>query len=128
MILEPFEEMLKRDGYWTTNIQLDLFREIDKYLTENKMSRKDFAKKLGVSKAYVSQVLNGEFDHKLSKLVKLSLAIEKVPRVSFVDLEDEIMMAKGGTTLPELPYQHTVSNENVEPEEALQLDLIPEYA
>jgi transcriptional regulator with XRE-family HTH domain len=37
------------------------------------------AERLGVSPAYVSQVLNGQFNFTVMKLVELSLAIDKVP-------------------------------------------------
>jgi hypothetical protein len=34
--------------------------------------------------------MNGNFDHKMSKLVELSLACGKVPQIIFVDLEEYI--------------------------------------
>lgn len=43
------------------------------------------AKKMGVSNAYISQVLNGNFNFTLRKLIELGLAIGKVPRIEFVD-------------------------------------------
>lgn len=129
MITESYEEMMRREGYWTTNIQLQLFREIDKYLEENNMSRKDFAKKLGVSKAYVSQILNGEYDHKLSKLVRLALAMDLAPKLQFSDLESEIIKSKGGRQLEKLNYNATASGSlSADKVEALELLPIPEYA
>ena len=49
------------------------------------------AEYLGCSKGYVSQLLNGNFDHKLSKLVELSLAIGKAPLLEYKNLYDYIM-------------------------------------
>ncbi|MCX6146164.1 MAG: helix-turn-helix transcriptional regulator [Candidatus Kapabacteria bacterium] len=81
------EELLKSSEHWTLEIQLQLFKLIEKHLEENKVTRIQFAENLGVSKGYVSQILNGEFDHRISKLVELSLSIGKVPRIIFDDLD-----------------------------------------
>lgn len=52
-------------------------------MSRNKMNRTQLAAHLGVSKGYVSQLLNGEYDHKLSNLIKLSLAFGYVPTLEF---------------------------------------------
>jgi len=77
------EKILKSKGYNITKIQNELYRQLTNYLEENKITRTQFAKELGVSKGYVSQILNGDFDYKLSKLVELSLAIGKIPDIKF---------------------------------------------
>lgn len=74
-------------AYWTQLVQIQLYNSIKKYLTDNNMSQNEFAEKLGVSKGYVSQILNGDFDHKLSKLVELALACNLVPKVEFAPIE-----------------------------------------
>ncbi len=86
------EELLKSKEYWIGEIQLELFKFIENYMKKNNLSRKQFANKLGVTKGYVSQILNGEFDHRISKFVELSLAIGKVPRVDFCDIEQIIYL------------------------------------
>lgn len=53
-------------------------------------NRTQLAEHLGVSKGYVSQLLNGDYDHKLSKLVELSLAFGYVPKVDFVPIDEYI--------------------------------------
>jgi transcriptional regulator with XRE-family HTH domain len=55
-------------------------------------SRKELAEELGVTKGYVSQLLNGNFNGTVSKLVELSLAANKVPVIKFVDIDDYIAM------------------------------------
>ena len=90
------DELLRDETYWTTQIQLDLFRQIEDYLQENQLSRKDFAKQLGVSKGYVSQILNGSYDHKLSKFVSLCLAVNKAPKFILQDLDVAVDRAKNG--------------------------------
>lgn len=83
-------ELLKNKGYWTAKIQTELFREINTFMQEKGMNNTQLAAYLGCSKGYVSQLLNGDFDHKLSKLVELSLAIGKVPLLEYMDVEQYI--------------------------------------
>jgi transcriptional regulator with XRE-family HTH domain len=47
------------------------------------LNQSQLAKRLGVSKGYVSQVLNGNFNHTVRKLIELSLAIGMVPVVVY---------------------------------------------
>ena len=82
------EKLIRSKGYNVSKIQNDLYRQLTEYLEANKMTRSAFAKQLGVSKGYISQVLNGDFDYKISKLVELSLAIGKVPVINFESFEN----------------------------------------
>lgn len=84
---KPREELLKSPDYWLAQLQLNLYDMVESYLEENHMSRKEFAEKLGVSRSYVSQLLAGDFDNKLSKLVQLALACDKIPSLNFSPLE-----------------------------------------
>ncbi|MBK8878875.1 MAG: helix-turn-helix transcriptional regulator [Haliscomenobacter sp.] len=85
--MKTYHELLHTETYWVSKTQNDLFNAVEDYLTENGMTRSQFAKQLGVSKGYVSQVLSGNFDHRLSKLVTLSIAMGKAPVLAFEDLE-----------------------------------------
>lgn len=80
------QDLLKSKEYWMVQVQNDLYGAIEEYMKENGLSRTGLANKLGVTKGYITQVLNGDFDHKLSKLVELALAVNKVPVLHFVDL------------------------------------------
>lgn len=95
MISLPPEERILSPHYWVGRIQLQLFRAINEYLEKNAMSRKEFAEQLGVSKGYVSQILNGNFDHKLSKMIELMLAIGVVPSLEMVPVEEAIKASTG---------------------------------
>ena len=79
-----YQELLTTPEYWTTRIQLELYRIINDYINNNHLTRTELANKLGVTKGYVSQVLSGDFDHRLSKFVELSLAAGVIPKVSFI--------------------------------------------
>lgn len=82
------DELLETPEYWTTRIQLDLYSHIQEYMRMNSLNRTQLAQKLGVTKGYITQVLNGDFDHRLSKLVELSLAVGVVPKIEFVPKEN----------------------------------------
>lgn len=84
------EQLLRSKHYWLAYIQNGLFKMVDNYRFVNRLKKKDLAEKLGVTKGYVSQLLKGDFDHKISKLVELSLACGKVPQISYSDLEEFI--------------------------------------
>ncbi len=81
-------ELIRKKGYWTAKIQIDLFKELEEYMKKNNLTRTKLAKRLGVSKGYITQVLNGDFDHRISKLVDLSLSIGKVPIIEFTDISE----------------------------------------
>ena len=81
------EELLKSPEFWMLEIQMNLLNQINEYIETNNISRKQLADKLGFSKGYITQILNGDFDHRISKLVQLSLSIGKVPRINFEDIE-----------------------------------------
>lgn len=84
------EELLRSEAWYTTGIQNDLFRAVNGYLEREGMSRQDFAEKLGVSKGRMSQILNGNFNGRLDRLVELALAAGKAPVLEFRDLEEHV--------------------------------------
>ena len=50
--------------------------------------RPQLAKEFGVSKGYISQILNGNFNFSLSKLIELVLKIKKVPEIHFKSIDE----------------------------------------
>lgn len=83
-------DLLKSKEYWLVQIQNDLFSVIESYMKKENLNRTQLAEKLKVTKSYITQVLNGDFDHKISKLIEFSLASGKAPVLSFVDLDKYI--------------------------------------
>lgn len=81
------EELISSNEYWLTKIQLELFNMIESYRKENNLNKTQLAEKLGVTKGYVTQILNGDFDHRVSKLVELAIFFGKVPVFNFIDFE-----------------------------------------
>lgn len=83
-------ELLRNPEWWLANIQNDLYAIIYEYMEKNKLKKKDIADMLGVSKGYITQILKGDFDHKITKLISLSLAFGKAPILSYTDLDKYI--------------------------------------
>ena len=81
------EELLNSKEYWMEDIQSKLYAEVEDFMRIHHMTRSQFAEYLGCTKGYVSQLLSGEYDSKISKLVELSLAVGKIPEISFKDVE-----------------------------------------
>ena len=90
------EELIQSKDYWIAKLQIDLFNEVENYMQKNKLNRTQFAEKLGVSKGYISQILNGDSDHRISKLVEISLAIGLIPNISFESMRDLLERESNG--------------------------------
>lgn len=87
--MNRLEEKIKSPTYHYTKFQNKLYGEIVKYVEQTEgMNRSKLADKLGVTKGYISQIINNGADHKLSKLIKLSLAIGKIPQLEFLSAEE----------------------------------------
>jgi len=84
------EELIRSKTYWITQFQIKLFETVKNYLKENNLTQSQFADQIGVNKSYISQILNGDFDHKISKYVDLIIACEKVPILNTINIEDYV--------------------------------------
>jgi transcriptional regulator with XRE-family HTH domain len=88
--MKQYEELIQTETYWLTRFQAMLFNAINEYMKTQQLNRKQLADKLGVSKGYITQVMNGDFDHKISTFIKLVLAAQKVPDLKLISLDDFI--------------------------------------
>jgi plasmid maintenance system antidote protein VapI len=84
------EELYQTKEYWLESIQNEIFIQLEDFMQENNLNKAGLAKELGVSRAYITQILNGEFNFSLKKLIELSLAIGKVPNLHFQDMNEFI--------------------------------------
>ncbi|HOK26994.1 MAG TPA: helix-turn-helix domain-containing protein [Bacteroidales bacterium] len=85
------EELLKSSEYWIEIIQNKVFNDLTEYIESSKLSNKELAKLLGVSKGRISQILSGEnLNFRLDTLVKICLAINRVPDFRLLDLNEYI--------------------------------------
>ncbi len=88
------EELVRKPEYWLETIQNEIFCQVTAYLKDNNMTQNQLATQLGVTKGYVSQIMKGEFNYTLKKLIELSLAVGKAPVINFMPLA-EIISAEG---------------------------------
>ena len=88
-------ELLKSPDYWKARIQISLYNCAESFMKRTRRNRKQLAEHLGVSSGYVTQLLNGDYDHKLSKLTELSLAFGYVPSIEFIPIEQYIVNEQG---------------------------------
>jgi predicted XRE-type DNA-binding protein len=107
------KELLESKEFWLVKIQAALYEQVENYLNANNISKTEFADQLGVSKGYVSQLMNGDFDHKISKLIELSIAIGKAPMLRFEDIDTCVLMDRLGMldTLQNAPVTVNLSIE-----------------
>jgi len=84
------EELLKSPEYWFENAQNDLYGQVVDYMEREGVNQNQLAERLGVTKGYVSQILKGQFNYTLKKLIDLSLAIKLVPKIQYVSVSKVI--------------------------------------
>lgn len=80
------DELLKMPEYWTAQVQMSLYRAAEQFMEQNHMNRTQLAAYLGVSKGYVSQLLNGDYNYSVSKLVELAIKLNCVPKLQLEPL------------------------------------------
>ena len=84
------EGLLKTTEYWFEQAQNELYRQVTEFMKQEGINQTQLAEKLGVSKGYISQIMKGEFNYTLKKLIELSMAIGKVPRINYKDIDEVI--------------------------------------
>jgi transcriptional regulator with XRE-family HTH domain len=89
------EELLKRPNYLLTKYQNEIYRQLVEYMQTNNLTQKDVAERLGASSAYVSQILNGNFNFTLKKLIEIGVMVGKIPALEFVDVSEFQKREKG---------------------------------
>lgn len=90
--MSKFKNTVKSDFYWIIKGQGEIF----KLLKSGIKIRGDYsnlADKLGTTKGYISQLMNGETDINPTwkKIVKLSLALDKVPILEFKNVNEYLI-------------------------------------
>ena len=81
---------MRSPEYWFQDAQLDLYTQVNDYLKREGINQTELAERLNVTKGYISQILNGNFNYTLKKLIDLSLAIGIVPKIKYSKIEDVI--------------------------------------
>ena len=103
------KDLVTKPEYWLETIQNEIFRQVTAYLRDNHLTQSQFAAQLGVSKGYVSQVMKGEFNYTLKKLIELSLAIGKAPVINFEPLAEITHIVNNEVSSSEAPPLNQVA-------------------
>lgn len=77
------QDILANSAYWEQKIQLDIYNCACTFMEANNMNRTMLATHLGVSKSFVSQLLSGNYNYSLSKLIEISLKLGFQPDFTF---------------------------------------------
>ncbi len=84
------KDLLQMPDYWITQIQMAIYNCAMDFMKETDKNRSQLAEYLGVSKGYITQLLSGDYNYSLSKLVETSMAFGYIPKISFTPIETEI--------------------------------------
>lgn len=88
--------MLTREGvlhspeYWFEDAQNELYRQVVEFMERENLNQTELAQRLGVTKGYISQILKGNFNYTLKKLIELSIAIGQVPFIHYKPIKQVI--------------------------------------
>lgn len=88
------EELLRSPEYWFENAQNELYRQVVEYKEKKGINQTELAEELSVTKGYVSQILKGEFNYTLKKLIEISLAVGKIPQIEYKTVADVMAVDK----------------------------------
>lgn len=123
------EELLKSPEYWFENAQNDLYGQVIEYMEKEGINQNQLAERLGVTKGYVSQILKGEFNYTLKKLIEISLAIGKVPRIEY-QLVSKVIVEDTKSAYIQLSVNEPsyVSLSSFEDSESQVAESIPSYS
>ena len=84
-------ELMHRPEYYVDRVQNEIFRIVRGYMDKEGLNQSQLAARLGVSKGYMSQILNGNFNFSVTKLVELCLSLGIAPNLQLADLENFII-------------------------------------
>lgn len=84
------KDLIQTPEYWIETLQNEIFRQVYTYMNNEKLNQTELAGKLGFSKGYISQILNGNFNFSIKKLIELSISIGIVPKFQFQSMHEYI--------------------------------------
>ena len=102
------EELIQMPEYWIGQIQLSLYRAAEQFMSEHNMNRTQLAAYLGVSKGYVSQLLSGDYNYSLSKLVELAIKLNCTPNLELKPIVKRTKKAQPKIIVRHIQNNHTL--------------------
>lgn len=81
------KKLYETTEYWVEEWQNEIYRQVEDYMRKNDLNRIQLAEELGVSRGYVTQILKGDCNFSIKKLIELSLKIKRAPVVQYIPVE-----------------------------------------
>lgn len=72
---ELYQEAQKDPSYWTAKVTHSFAISLNNMMVKKNVTKTDLAKKVGVSKAYITKVLRGEANFTVETMVKFSMTL-----------------------------------------------------
>jgi hypothetical protein len=88
LIFMTRKELVLCREYVLAEMQVKLHNLFEGYLDGIGLKRRDLAGNLNITDRQVNEIMDLDYDQKMSKMIELALSIKKVPIVFFVDAKD----------------------------------------
>jgi transcriptional regulator with XRE-family HTH domain len=101
---EMLAEAARSVDYWQDVAQTDFARDMHRRMKERGISAAELARRMGTSKAYVSQLLDGG-NFTLLTMVKVAMALDAVVRVQLEGREERAQATQDAKVVADLPQR-----------------------
>lgn len=81
------KELISSSEYWLTQFQIDFFRLVKEYQLINDLDKWQLQDDLDLSEHKLNQILSGDAYLTFDEICRLSIKMNKAPKLSFVDLD-----------------------------------------
>ena len=81
------KDLLNSPTYWLTQFQIDFFRIVKEYQLINDLDKWQLQNDLDLSEHKLNQILSGEAYLTFDEICKLSIRMNKAPKLTFIDLD-----------------------------------------
>lgn len=81
--MKTLEELIHTSEYWMEKIQNEIYRQVHSYMENENLNQTQLATRFNLSKGYISQIVNGNFNFSLKTLIDLSLKLGVAPDLQF---------------------------------------------
>jgi|SRR6185312_7015749 len=102
-------EAARSVDYWQDIAQTDFAREMHRRMKERGINAAELARRMGTSKAYVSQLLDGG-NFTLLTMVKVAMALDAVVRVQLEGQDERAQASQAAQVVFDLPKRNDVED------------------
>lgn len=81
------KELISSSAYWLAQFQIDFFRIVKEYQLINDLDKWQLQSDLDISEYTLNQILSGDAYLTFNEICKLSVKMNKAPKLTFVDLD-----------------------------------------